>query len=96
MLRTTRGSSLGEEGYLSHLISPPVLVGIQCPRCQCLLVMLENYSGSAWRFLDTVKCHLGKNSLSYAIVECLKVLELQNCTYLNNHQPEYAKTGTNL
>jgi len=63
-----------KEDYLPHLISPPMLVGIRCPCCQCLLCIAEDYSGSAWRFLNSVKCHLGKNSLSYATVECLLVL----------------------
>jgi len=38
-----------KEDYLLHLISPPILVGIQCPRCQCLLCIPEDYSGSAWQ-----------------------------------------------
>jgi hypothetical protein len=63
-----------KEDYLPHLISPPMLVGIQCPCCQCLLCIAEDYSGSAWQFLNSVKCHLGENSLSYATVECLPVL----------------------
>jgi len=70
----TGGQVEKKENYLPHLISPPMLVGIQCPGCQCLLCIAEDYSGSAWRFLNSVKCHLGKNSLSYATVECLLVL----------------------
>jgi len=63
-----------KEDYLPYLISPPILVGIPCPCCQCLLYIPEDYSGSAWRFLNSVKCHVGENSLSYTIVECLPVL----------------------
>jgi hypothetical protein len=63
-----------KEDYLSHLISPPMLVGIQCLFCQYLLCIAEDYSGSAWQFLNSVKCHLGENSLSYTTVECLPVL----------------------
>ena len=36
-----------KEDYLPHLISPPMLVGIQCPYCQHLLCIAEDYSGSA-------------------------------------------------
>jgi len=57
-----------KEDYLPHLISPPMLVGIQCPCCQRLLCIAEDYSGSAWQFLNSVKCHLGENSLSYGTV----------------------------
>jgi len=63
-----------KEDHLPHLISPPILVGIQCPCYQCLLCIPEDYSWSAWRFLNSVKCHLGENPLSYAIIECLPVL----------------------
>ena len=63
-----------KEDYLPHLISPPMLVGIQCLCFQCLLCIPEGYSQLVWQFLDSVKCHLGENSLSYATVECLPVL----------------------
>jgi len=63
-----------KENYLPHLISPPILVGIQQPCCQYHLCIAEDYSGSAWRFLNSVKCHLGENSLSYFTVDCLSVL----------------------
>jgi len=81
-----------EEGYIPHSISLPLLVRIQSPRCHCLLGILVDYSGPAWWFLDTVKCHWGENSLSYVILDGLPVLRFRNCTYLNNHPAEYAKT----
>jgi hypothetical protein len=68
------GQAEKKGNYLPHMISPPMLVGIQCPCCQCLLGIPEDYSGSAWQFLNSVKCHLGENSLSYAVVQCLPVL----------------------
>jgi hypothetical protein len=43
-----------EEDYLPHSISAPILVGIQCRHCQCLFGILEDYSGPALRFLDTL------------------------------------------
>lgn len=46
-----------EEGYLPPSISPPILVQYQCPRCQGLFGMLEDYRGAAWQFLDTINCH---------------------------------------
>jgi hypothetical protein len=55
--------------------------------------MLEDCSGPVWQFLNTVKCHLGKILLSYAIVEGPPLLHLKNSTYVNNHQPKYAKTS---
>lgn len=30
--------------------------------------MVKDYLGAAWQFVDTVKCHLGENYLSYAII----------------------------
>jgi len=51
------GQEEKKEDNLPNLISPLILVGIQCPHFQCLLCMLEDYSGSAWWFLDSVKCH---------------------------------------
>jgi len=38
----------GQEDYLPHLISLPILVGIQCPCYQHLLCIAEDYSGSGW------------------------------------------------
>jgi len=63
-----------KDDYLLHLISPPILVGIWCPCCQSLLCIGEDYSGSAWQFLNSLKCHLGEDSLSYITLECLPVL----------------------
>jgi len=85
-----------KDDYLPHLISTRILNGIWCPYCKYLLCIAEDYSGSAWQFLNSVKCHLSKNSLSYATVaECLPVLKLQHCIYYNNHPSKYAKTSTN-
>jgi len=39
--------------------------------------MLEDYLGAAWQFLDTVKCHLGENYLSYATVEVSQFSSLE-------------------
>jgi hypothetical protein len=77
--------------YLS--ISPPILVGIQCPHCQSLLGMFEDCSGPAWPFLDTVKYHLGKILLSYAVAEGPPLLHLRNSTYVNNHHLKSAKSS---
>jgi hypothetical protein len=71
-----RGEEVVEEGYLRHLISPSILIGIQCPHCQGLFSMLEEYLGPAWQFLDIVKCHMRKYYLSYLIVEGLSALQL--------------------
>jgi len=70
-----------EEGYLPHLISPPILVGIQCPYIQSLFGILENYSAAVWQFLETVKCLWSKNYLSWAVVEGIPLLQLRNSTY---------------
>jgi len=42
-----------------------------------------------------MKCHLGKNYLSYDTIEGLHLQQLRNSTYLNNHLPKAAKTGIN-
>jgi len=84
-----------KEGYLPNSISPPMLVGIQYCRCQYLLGILEDHPGPAWRVLNTVKCHLSGNSLSYTTLEGHPDVQIRNCTYPNNHQAKYAKTGTN-
>jgi hypothetical protein len=39
--------------------------------------MLEEYLGAAWQFLDTVKCHLGENYLSYATIEGLPICNVE-------------------
>jgi len=39
--------------------------------------MLEDYLGAAWQFLDTVKCHLGENYLSYTTVEVSQFCSLE-------------------
>jgi len=57
--------------------------------------MIEDYLGAAWQFKNTVECHLGENSLSYAIVNGLPHLQHRNSTNLNNHQLQCAKTGFN-
>jgi len=57
--------------------------------------MLQDYLGAAWQFLGTMKCHLGENYLSYDTIEALPLHQLRNSTYLNNHQPKYAKTNIN-
>jgi len=56
--------------------------------------MLEDYLGPAWQYLDTVNCHMGKDHLSYAIVEGLPLLHHTNSIYLNNHKSKSAKTNT--
>jgi len=57
--------------------------------------MLQDYLDAAWQFLGTVKCHLGKNYLSYDIIEDLPHEQLRNNTHFNNHQPKSAKTDIN-
>jgi len=52
----------------THLISRPILVGIQCSCCESLFSMLEDYLGPAWQFLGTVKCHCAK-------ITCFKLLQ---------------------
>ena len=84
-----------KEGYLPHMISPPLVVGIYCPCCLSLFSMLQDYLGAAWQFLGTMKCHLGKNYLSYDIIEGLPLEQLRNNTHFNNHQPKSAKTDIN-
>jgi len=42
-----RGDEDEEEGYLPNTISPPNLVGIECPCCQGLFGMVEDYSRAA-------------------------------------------------
>jgi hypothetical protein len=42
-----------------------------------------------------MKCHLGKNYLSYGTIEGLPLQQLRTSTYLNNHQPKSAKTDIN-
>jgi len=37
-----------KEDYLPHLISPPILIGIQHPCWKSHLCIAEDYSGSAW------------------------------------------------
>jgi len=76
-----------EEGYLPNSIPPPILVGIRRPHCQCLLGMLEDYSESAWQFLDIVKCHMDENCLSYTAEEGFLVLQLRNCTISTTTSP---------
>jgi len=63
-----------KKNYLPHLISPPMLIRIQCPCCLYLLCIEEDYSGSACQFLNSIKCHLGENSLCCATQMCLAVL----------------------
>jgi len=55
--------------------------------------MLQDYLGATWQFLRTMKCHLGKNYLSYDAIEGFPLQQLRNSTYLNNHQPKSAKTN---
>jgi len=55
--------------------------------------MLQDYLGATWQFLGTMKCHLGKNYLSYDAIEGFPLQQLRNSTYLNNHQPKSAKTN---
>jgi len=57
--------------------------------------MLQGYLHAAWQFLATIKCHLGKNYLSYGTIEGLPLQQLRTSTYLNNHLPKSAKTNTN-
>jgi len=57
--------------------------------------MLQDYLGAACQFLGTMKCHLGKNCLSYETIEGLPLRQLRNSTYLNNHLPKSAKTDIN-
>jgi len=58
-----------KESYLPYMISPPLVVGIHFPCCLSLFSMLQGYLGAAWQFLGTMKCHLGKNYLSYGTIE---------------------------
>jgi len=81
--------------YLPHMISPPLVVGIHFPCCLSLFSMLQGYLSAAWQFLGTMKCHLGKNYLSYGTIEGLPLQQLRTSTYLNNHQPKSAKTDIN-
>jgi len=53
--------------------------------------MLQDYLGATWQFLGTMKCHLGKNYLSYSTIEGFPFQQLRNSIYLNNHQPKSAK-----
>jgi len=57
--------------------------------------MVGDYLGSAWQFVDTVKCYLSENCLMYTNGEGLPIFLHRNGTYLSNHQPESAKSGFN-
>jgi len=57
--------------------------------------MLQDYLNAAWQFLGLMKCHLGKNYLSYDTIEGLPLQQLRNSTYLNCHQPKSAKPDIN-
>jgi len=83
-----------KESYLPSMISPPLVVGIHFPCCLSLFCMLQGYLGAAWLFLGTMKCHIGKNYLSYSTIEGLPLQQLRTCIYPNSHQPKSAKTGS--
>jgi hypothetical protein len=51
--------------------------------------MLKDYLGAAWQFIDTVKCLLGENYRSYAMVEGLPLFQVRNSTYLNKQPPQF-------
>jgi len=57
--------------------------------------MIEDYLGTAWQFINTVKCHLGNDYMSYVIEEGLPHLQHRYSTNLNNHQLQCAKTCFN-
>jgi hypothetical protein len=84
-----------KKSYLLHMISLPLVVGIHFPYCLSLFSMLHGSLGAAWKFLGTMKCHLGKNYLSYSTIEGVSLLQLRASTYLNNYQPQSAKTAIN-
>jgi hypothetical protein len=84
-----------KEGYLLHMVSPPLVIAIYFPCYLSLFSMLQDYLGAAWQFLGTMKCHLGKNYLSYNTIVGPPLQQLRNSTYLNNHQPKSATTDIN-
>jgi len=47
--------------------------------------MLRDYLGAAWQFLGTMRCHLGKNYLSYDTIKGLPLQQISNSTFLINH-----------
>jgi len=81
-----------KEIYLFNMISPPFMVRIHCPCGLSLFSILQGYWGAAWQFLVTMKCHLGKNYLSYDTIEGLSLQQLRNSTYLDNCQPKSGMT----
>jgi len=65
------GEEEEQEGYVPQSIFPPILIGIQCRRCQSLFSIPGDYLGAFWQFLDSVKCHWSENYLTYVTVEGL-------------------------
>jgi len=84
-----------KESYQRCMISPPLVFPIHCPSCLSVFSMLQDYLGAAWQFLGKMKCHLGKNYLSYHTIEGFPLQQLRTSTYLNNQQRKSAKTGIN-
>jgi hypothetical protein len=57
--------------------------------------MLQGYLGVGWQFLGTLKCHLGKNYLSYNTIEGHPHQQLRTSTDPTNHRYKSVKTDIN-